>query len=150
MNRLFQVTFISLSFAFLNFSYSVKNAKAQIEIKPNIEINTPNIDDLSNDPQQMFSWRCFQGNKAIAVEVKDVDNWQKMLDGQSWSCKQDLSVIPGESGKFSCTPPEDIGILTVYWLQGEDAKEQMQTWFDYLSNNQNMVCYKTRSNKFWY
>ena len=150
IKSLFQLTLISLSFAFLNFSDLVKDAKAQTEIKPNLVADITNLGDLPNDPQQMLSWKCVNGNKAIAVEVKDVDNWQKMLDSQSWSCQEDLSVIPGESGKFSCTPQEDIGILTVVWLQGEGGNEQMQTWFDSLSKNQKMVCYKTRTNKFWY
>jgi hypothetical protein len=97
----------------------------------------------------MISWRCVNGNQVISVEVKDVENWQNMLNNQSWSCQEDLSVIPGESGKISCTPQEGIGILTISWLQGEGAKEQMQTWFDYLSTKQKMVCYKTRTNKFW-
>lgn len=72
-----------------------------------------------------------------------------MLALENWSCQQDISVIPSESGKFSCTPQEDIGIITVYWLKGEGAKKQMLTWFDDLSNNQNMVCYQSRSDEFW-
>ena len=148
MKQLFQITLISLSLTALNFSGSVKNIQAQTEIKLHAEINNSNVDDLPNDPQQMLSWRCFKGNKAIAVEVKDVNNWQKMLDNQDWSCKKDLSVIPGESGKISCTPRDDIGILTVYWLQGEGSKEQMQTWLDYWSKD--MACYKAQTNKFWH
>ncbi len=54
-----------------------------MKIKPNVEINSASIDHLPNDPQQMISWRCNQVDKAIAVEIKDVDNWQKMLDSQS-------------------------------------------------------------------
>jgi hypothetical protein len=149
MERLLQVTFLTLSFAFFNCSYSSKNAQAQIEIKPNIDVNIPGLDDLPNNRQQMFLWRCSNEDKEIAVEEKDVDNWQKMLALESWSCQQDLSVIPSESGKFSCTPQEDIGIITVYWLKGEGAKKQMLTWFDELSNNQNMVCYQSRSDEFW-
>lgn len=165
MKKLIKFTAFSLSLAFLNCSYLVQNAQGQIQIKPNVEINTPtvddlgipnspeddsgNIDDLPNNPQQMFSWRCSKDNKTIAVEVKDVDNWQKLLDTQNWSCKEDLSIIPGNKGKFSCTPSADVGILTVVWLQGEGGKEQMQTWFDDLNKDQNMVCYQTRTNKFW-
>ena len=165
MNKLFKITVFSLGLTFLHCSYLVEDAKGQVEVKPNVEINTPTLNDLEipntqevedsnlgelpNDPQQMFSWRCNQGNNSIAVEVKDVDNWQKILDVTSWSCQKNLSAILGDKGKFSCTPQEDIGILTVFWLQGEEGKEQMQTWFDNLNENHNMVCYKTRTNRFW-
>ena len=57
MKKIYSVGFISLSLAFVNFSYSIKNTQAQTEIKPNVEINNSNLDDLLDDPNQMFSWR---------------------------------------------------------------------------------------------
>ena len=146
MKQLFQVSLIYLSLVVFSISYSVKNAQAQTEITSNIEISNTNIDDLPNDPQQMFSWQCVNDNKEIAIEVKDVDNWQQMLENQNWSCQENLSILPTESGKISCTPPEGIGILSISWLQGEGAKEQMQTWFNYLSNSENMTCYQAQTN----
>lgn len=170
MKKIFTITSISLSLALVNCSFLIRDTKAQIEVKPNVEIKTPtlndlgipnsqegdtetegdsnNIQNLPNNSQQMFSWRCTQGNQTIAVEVKDVDNWQKALKTDAWDCQEDVSMIPGNKGKFSCTPKEDIGILTVVWLQGDKGKQQMQTWFDNLNKN-NMVCYQSKTNKFW-
>jgi hypothetical protein len=145
IKQLFYLTLFSFSFTLVNFVYPVKNVQGQMELKPNMD----NLGDLPNNSEQMFSWRCRNGNKKIAVEVKDVEDWQKILKNQGWSCQEDLTPIAGDKGKFSCTPQADIGILTFVWEQGEGSKQQMQTWFDDLTNNHNMVCYKSRTNEFW-
>ena len=72
-----------------------------------------------------------------------------MLKNEGWQCQENLSAIPGDKGKFSCTPKQDIGILTIVWLEGKGGKEQMQACLKELTKNQDMVCYTSRTNQFW-
>ena len=108
-----------------------------------------NIDDLPDDSQQEKTWRCTQTDKAIAVEVKDVQGWKEIIEEEGWQCAQELSVIPDSDRKFTCEPAEIIGILTVIWLQGKGGKQQMQTWMNKLAQSKGMVCQASQTTEYW-
>lgn len=149
MKHLQLLKLLTFSLIFSHITYIPAHLNAQTSNQAEVEVDGTNIDNLPNDPQQMTIWRCNQGAKEIVVEVKDVAIWQKILDNEGWQCQETLSVIPSGQEKFSCTPPEIVGILTIFWVKGQGGKEQMQAWLNELSKNQNMVCYINPNHQFW-
>ncbi len=108
-----------------------------------------NIDDLSDDPQQMRTWRCRQADKAIQIEAKDTSIWQGIIATQGWQCLEQISVIPDDVPKFSCESNGDvINIVTAIWLEGKGSKQQMQTWMNALKSK-NMTCTVNSTNPYW-
>lgn len=109
-----------------------------------------NIDDLPNLPQRMRTWRCSQGNQAIAVEAKDDSLWKEIIETNGWQCSEQLSVIPDNEHQFSCEPTEGdfIAIITTTWLEGKGGQQQMQTWMNALQSK-DMTCTTSVTNPYW-
>ncbi|MEB3160727.1 MAG: hypothetical protein VKL20_04630 [Synechocystis sp.] len=110
------------------------------------------LDDITDQPTQLITWVCQNGDKAIAVEAKEMDNWQSLLNkdsNASWQCAENIPTIPDNSPSFSCESSTTMGLMTVFWLAGEEGKAQMKTWMNDLANNQNLVCTRSQSNPFW-
>ncbi|ACK66355.1 conserved hypothetical protein [Rippkaea orientalis PCC 8801] len=124
-------------------------AQETLPNQPGLEDNSTNIDDLSNDPQQLKIWRCSQEEQVIAVEAKDNSIWQEMIEKGGWQCLEALSAIPGGDRKFSCEPQNTLGLVTVFWLEGKGAKQQMSSWMTELENQKGMTCTKDETNPFW-
>jgi hypothetical protein len=111
------------------------------------QMNNP--DDLPNDPAQMKTWYCSEGNQGVLVEVKLVNNWQKIIAQDSWQCMEKLVNIPANAPQFTCESDENqINFLTVIWLEGNQAKTQMKSWIDAFQQ-QNMICTVDQTNPFW-
>lgn len=150
--KLFSLSALALStnVSFLTYTFSISAQVQQVTpLESQGEVNNTNIDDLPDNTQQMTIWQCVKDNNKIAIEVKDVDVWQSMLQKEGWQCQQNLPLITIDKGKFSCTPQENIGILTIFWLEGDNGKNQMKAWFQDLTVNQGLVCYISRTNQFW-
>jgi hypothetical protein len=49
---------------------------------------------------------------------------------------------------FSCEPEDTIGILTVIWLEGKEAKQQMQDWLGELAKK-DLTCTTSSTTQFW-
>lgn len=108
------------------------------------------LDDITDQATQLMTWVCQNGEKAIAVEVKEMDNWQRLINKDStWQCDQTIPTIPDDSPSFSCESSTTMGLMTVFWLAGEDGNAQMKTWMNDLANDQNLVCTRSQSNAFW-
>ncbi|MFM1843488.1 MAG: hypothetical protein RLZZ490_2231 [Cyanobacteriota bacterium] len=108
------------------------------------------LDDITDQPTQLMTWVCQNGEKAIAVETKEMDNWQSLLNkDSSWQCAQNIPTIPDDTPSFSCESSTTMGLITVFWLAGEDGKTQMKAWMNDLANDQNLVCTRSQSNPFW-
>lgn len=108
------------------------------------------LDDITDQATQLMTWACKRENNLIAVEAKEIDNWQSLINKDSaWTCGQNISTIPDGSPSFSCESSANMGLLTVFWLTGEDGKTQMKTWMNDLANDQNLVCTRSQSNPFW-
>ena len=119
------------------------------QLPPPLDTNAPNIDEVPDDPQQLRTWRCNHGNRAIAVEAKDVA-WRSAIETDGWQCLEELSYIPANKPQFSCEPDEStLGLLTVTWLTGKDGKAQMQAWMDDFSASTNQICTVDTTNPFW-
>ncbi|MEB3175037.1 MAG: hypothetical protein VKN60_07625 [Cyanobacteriota bacterium] len=117
---------------------------------PGDVLSQPGLDDVDNDPSQVLTWVCRQQDKLIAVESKDIKNWQAVADAQgAWQCQQNIPQIPDQSLSFSCEPAEKIGLLSVYWLQGAGGKAQMTAWMTALANQRGMVCTADKTNPYW-
>jgi hypothetical protein len=113
-------------------------------------LSEPGLDDITDQATQLMTWVCRKGEMAIAVEAKEMDNWQSLISKNSpWQCAQDIPTIPDNSPSFSCESSTTMGLITVFWLAGEDGKTQMKTWMNDLANNQNLVCTRSQSNPFW-
>lgn len=111
--------------------------------------NGVNINEVPEDPTQMRTWRCTQGDRAIAVEAKDLQ-WRGTIESNGWSCLEELSIIPANRQEFSCEPDESLlGIITVTWLQGQNAKKTMQAWLNEFSADPALVCTVDKTNPFW-
>jgi hypothetical protein len=111
--------------------------------------NNPNIDDVPSDPTQLRTWRCSQGDRAVVVEAKDL-RWKPTIETNGWSCLEELSPIATNRQQFSCEPDESLlGIITVTWLQGKEAKKQMRAWLNEFSANPTLVCTVDKTNPFW-
>lgn len=123
---------------------------AQVFSQSQRELDGTNIDDLPNMPQQMRTWRCSQGNQAVAVEAKDTSIWQEVIETNGWQCLEQLSVISDNERKFSCEPNEGnfVAIITTIWLEGKEGKQQMQTWMNALQSK-NMTCTTSMTNQDW-
>ncbi|PSF35043.1 hypothetical protein C7H19_18040 [Aphanothece hegewaldii CCALA 016] len=110
-----------------------------------------NIDELPDDPQQMKTWRCRQGDRAIVIEAKDVSisTWQGIIETQGWQCVEELSTISDDERTFSCESNNGvINIVTAIWLEGKGGKQQMQTWMNELQSK-NMTCTADFTNQYW-
>ena len=108
------------------------------------------LDDIDDQPTQLVTWVCRQGTKKIAVEVKEIKQWQASLNPDStWQCQQNIPTIPDKTASFSCEPNAEIGLLAVYWLEGDDGSAQMQQWLNELTNKRSMVCTRVKTNPFW-
>jgi len=108
-----------------------------------------NVDDLPNDATQMKTWYCSQGNQGVLVEVKMVNNWQPIIEGNSGQCVEQLINIPDNVPQFSCESDENqINSITVTWLKGNEAKTQMKNWMTAFQE-QNMICTVDQTNPFW-
>jgi hypothetical protein len=105
-----------------------------------IQAQNNNLGDLPNDRQQMKSWKCERADKAIEVEAKNVAIWKETIEEEGWKCQEKVSDTTSKTLQFSCEPNDTIGILTVVWLQGEDANEQMETWIKKLGDRQGISC----------
>jgi hypothetical protein len=149
MKHLTLLKLLSFSLIVSHLTYIPAHVTAQMTNQPKLEMDANNIDNLPNDLQQMTTWRCNQGNQEIVVEVKDVDIWSKIVEKQGWQCQETLSVIPSGEEKFSCTPSEVIGILSIFWVKGQGGKQQMQAWLNELQEIPGMVCYINPNHKFW-
>jgi hypothetical protein len=113
-------------------------------------LSEPGLDDITDQPTQLMTWVCQNGEKAIAVEVKEMDDWQRLTNKDStWQCGQNIPTIPDDSPSFSCESSTTMGLMTVFWLAGEDGNAQMKTWMNDLANDQNLVCTRSQSNAFW-
>ncbi|MCT0252478.1 hypothetical protein KQ311_01210 [Synechocystis sp. CS-94] len=119
---------------------------------PTVEeaLDNPDVDDITDQPDQLITWVCKSGDKTVAVEVKELQNWQETVDpDQTWQCEQNIPVVdPGDS-TFSCETNATMGLITVFWLEGEGGKAEMTSWMNNLANNQNMVCTHGQTNPFW-
>lgn len=107
-----------------------------------------NPGELPNNPQQLKSWQCAQGDKAIAVQAKDVNYWKPVIEGDGWNCQETVVDIEGNDRQFSCEPNETIGILTVTWLQGNDGKQQMENWVEKIQKDNNLSCTVNKSSQY--
>lgn len=106
-------------------------------------------DDLPNDATQMKTWYCSQGNQEALVEVKMVNNWQPIIEGDSGQCVEQLVNIPDNAPQFSCESDDNqINLITVTWLKGDEGKTQMQNWMTAFQQ-QNMICMADQTNPFW-
>jgi hypothetical protein len=113
-------------------------------------LKQPNIDDVRNDPNQLTTWVCNSGDKMVAVEVKDISFWNNLTEeSKNWQCNQKLADISAGKKTFSCEPTETMGLISVYWLQGEGSQDQINTWMNALANKYNMVCTTSKTNKVW-
>lgn len=113
-------------------------------------LSEPGLDDITDQPSQLETWVCRNGANLIAVEAKDMTNWQAVMSqDQPWQCAQNIPTVPDDSPSFSCEPSEKMGLLTVFWLAGTNGKTQMKTWMNDLANSQNLVCTRSQSNAFW-
>ncbi|MGH2414925.1 MAG: hypothetical protein ACRDEA_14795, partial [Microcystaceae cyanobacterium] len=68
------------------------------------------------------------------------------------NCEEEVPVISDNERTFSCEPSStgEIAIISVFWLEGENGKQQMQTWMDELANSKGgMVCTADKTNPFW-
>lgn len=108
------------------------------------------VDDITDQPDQLVTWVCKNGDKTVAVEVKELEDWQGAINqDQTWECEQNLpSIEPGDS-TFSCETTATMGLITVFWLEGEGGKAEMTSWMNNLANDRNMVCTHGQSNPFW-
>ncbi|MBD2394894.1 hypothetical protein VKI21_15915 [Cyanobacterium aponinum UTEX 3222] len=116
---------------------------------PSVAQMNTNIDDLPNDSSQDEIWYCTQNNKEVLVEVKSVNNWQEVIEKDSWQCVQELVSVPDNMPQFSCENDGDqINLITLTWLKGEQAKTQMKSWIDAFQK-QDMICTTDETNPFW-
>ncbi|WP_373478344.1 hypothetical protein [Geminocystis sp.] len=109
------------------------------------------VDDLPNDPNQLKTWYCNQGNQGILVEVKMVTNWQETMEMETnqWQCQEQLINIPDNAVQFSCESDENtINLITVTWLKGNEGKSPLKNWINTFEN-QNMACTIDLTNPFW-
>ena len=112
-------------------------------------VNIPTIDELPGDTTQIRTWRCSQASRAIAVEAKAI-RWRSEIETNGWSCLEDLSGIPNNKQQFSCeSDANDLGLITVTWLTGKDAKKQMKAWLNEFSANPSLVCTIDKTSPFW-
>ena len=108
------------------------------------------LDNIIDQPTQLITSVCKNGDNVIAIEAKEMDNWQGLINKDStWECRQEIPTIPDNSPSFSCEPSTGLGLLTVFWLEGEGGPAQMKTWMNDLANDQNLVCTRSQSNPFW-
>lgn len=115
------------------------------EVRPETD-----IDDIVDQATQQLTWICRQNSQEVAVEVKEIDDWQSSLNpDKTWQCEQNLPTIPDDSASFSCEPNARMGLITVFWLKGEGGKVQMKDWMQRFANDQNMVCTRAESNTLW-
>lgn len=113
-------------------------------------LSEPGLDDITDQPTQLETWVCKSGNNLIAVETKEMDDWQSLINkDETWQCDQNIPTMPDNSPSFSCESSSTMGLLSVYWLQGSGGKAQMKTWMNDLANIQNLVCTRSQTNPFW-
>ncbi|ACK69312.1 conserved hypothetical protein [Gloeothece citriformis PCC 7424] len=107
-----------------------------------ISAQTPegNLDDLPDDPQQMRTWACNNGDNQIEVEAKDVNYWKPIIETDGWQCNEQIKPIAQSDVKLSCDPYDVIGNLTIVWLNGEQKQQQMQNWMTQLTSQPGMIC----------
>ncbi len=140
-----------MSLIFLSFMAYPLQAQDQnsVPTTPEIEVDGTNIDDLPGDSQQMKTWRCLQGDKAIAVLAKDSDVWRGIIEPQGWQCDEDIPMVMENDHLFSCEPTANIGLITVIWLQGKGGKSQMQSWMNDLMQQGNLICTLRTTTEDW-
>ena len=108
------------------------------------------LDDITDQPTQLVTWVCNSGKNTIAVETKEMDDWQSLINkDETWQCDQNIPTMPDNSPSFSCESSTNMGLLSVYWLNGKGGKAQMKTWMNDLANTQNLVCTRSQTNPFW-
>ncbi|MEB3311382.1 MAG: hypothetical protein VKJ02_14235 [Snowella sp.] len=113
-------------------------------------LRNQNLDDITNDPQQLKTWLCRSGSQQIAVEIKEIAFWNQLTEAnKNWKCTQTIPTIPDKTRSFSCEPTDTMGLISVYWLKGDQGKETMKGWMNTLANQYNMVCTRTQTNSFW-
>jgi len=113
-------------------------------------LQNPDLDTVDNDPTQLFTWICANQTSVIAVESKEINTWSAIANRQSsWQCRQEIPQIPDQSLSFSCEPSQNLGLITVFWLQGTGGPTQMKNWMTALANEHNLVCTANQSNPYW-
>jgi len=113
-------------------------------------LKNPQLDDITNTPNQLTTWVCNNGNKQIAVETKEITFWNQLTEAnKNWKCSQNIPTIPDKKRSFSCEPSDTMGLISVYWLKGKEGKTTMQGWMDSLANKYNLVCTRTETNVYW-
>ncbi len=140
-------------------SVSQQNSFPKVPNLPTPQDQVPNaqdvlknqgLDNITNDPQQLKTWVCNNGNQQIAVEVKEIALWNQLTENnKNWQCSQSIPTIPDKSRSFSCEPTDTMGLISVYWLNGDRGKDTMKSWMNILANKYNMVCTRTQTNSFW-
>jgi len=142
MNKTFKsIVYSTVSVSVCCLSLMAEAVKAQ-------EIAQANPGELPNNSQQMKSWQCVQGDSMIAVQAKDVNFWQPVIEGEGWKCLEGSVDIAGNDRQFSCEPDETIGILTVTWLKGKAGKQQMESWVEKIEKDQNLSCTVNESSQY--
>lgn len=114
---------------------------AQVPSTPETESDNESLDNLPDDPNQMRSWACSQGDKKIEVEAQDESVWTETIKGSEWECSQQVSNLGSGALQFTCEPEEGtVGILTVTWLSGSGGQEQMEAWMKELEARPALGC----------
>ena len=45
------------------------------------------LDDITDQPTQLVTWVCNSGKNTIAVETKEMDDWQSLINkDETWQC----------------------------------------------------------------
>jgi hypothetical protein len=113
-------------------------------------LKDPQLDDITNTPSQLTTWVCSNGDRQIAVEIKEISFWNQLTEtNKDWKCAQNIPTIADKKRSFSCEPNDTMGLISVYWLKGKDGKITMSGWAEGLANKYNMVCTRTETNVYW-
>ncbi len=113
-------------------------------------LQNPQLNDITNTPDQLITWVCNNGDQQIAVETKEITFWNQLTEAnKNWQCSQNIPTIADKKRSFSCEPSDTMGLISVYWLKGKDGKTTMQSWMDGLANKYNMVCTRAETNIYW-
>ncbi len=154
MNVCLRGVSLSVSLLMVAGSYGL-TAQAQVapgDSVPSVQeaLSESDVDDITDQPDQLVTWVCKNGNKTVAVEVKEMEDWQDSVNkDQTWECEQNLPAIEPGDATFSCETNETMGLITVFWLEGKGGKAEMTSWMNNLANDHNMVCTHGQSNPFW-
>jgi hypothetical protein len=108
-------------------------------LPPRTLAQTPNLDELPGDVQQLRTWLCQKDKSLIAVEAKDVQNWKSLIDKEAWTCDEQTTNIPIGVNRLSCEPQDNIAIVRIFWLKGTGGEGQLGLWGDSLAT-EGMIC----------